>query len=87
MFTTYVIRSRSGGQIYTGSTSNFETRLNQHNSNVSISTKNRGPWELLYREDFETRGQAMARERYFKTGVGREKLKGILLEHARSSAG
>ena len=80
MFTTYVIRSRSGGQTYTGSTSHFEARLKQHNSHESISTKNRGPWELLHREDFETRREAMARERYFKTGAGREALKRILLE-------
>jgi len=67
MFSAYVLRSQSSGQLYAGSTSNFETRLKQHNSERSTATKNRGPWELLYREDFPTRAEAVARERYFKT--------------------
>ena len=68
MFTTYVIRSISTGHFYTGSTSDFDARLNQHNSDLSTSTKNRGPWELLYREEFKSRAEAMARERYFQDG-------------------
>jgi len=66
MFTTYVLRSKCTGQFYTGSTSDLEARLSRHNSDLSISTKNRGPWELAYREDFRTRAEAMARERYFR---------------------
>jgi putative endonuclease len=74
MFTTYVLRSVSTGHFYTGSTSDFDARMKQHNSDLSTSTKNRGPWELLYREEFKTRAEAMARERYFKTGAGRDEL-------------
>jgi len=87
MFTTYVLRSQSTGRFYTGSTSDFETRLKRHNSDLNISTKHRGPWELLYREDFTTRAEAMARERYFKTGSGRDELKHNIAKRARSSAG
>jgi putative endonuclease len=85
MFTTYVLLSKSTGRFYTGSTSDLQARLESHNSNLSAATKNGGPWELVHREEFETRTEAMARERYFKTGVGREELKRML--SARSSIG
>jgi predicted GIY-YIG superfamily endonuclease len=33
---------------------------------------------LVYKEEFTTRTEAMARERYFKTGIGRDEVKRIL---------
>jgi len=78
MFTTYVLRSPTTRRLYTGSTSNFEERFKQHNEDASISTKHRGPWNLVHREDFATRAEAVRRERYFKTGKGREELLKIL---------
>jgi putative endonuclease len=35
-------------------------------------TKKHMPWELVYYESFETRSEAMAREKFFKTGKGRD---------------
>src|SRR5580704_104629 len=49
MFTTYVLRSRATGRFYTGFTSDLLCRLEQHNADVSISTKHRGPWELAHK--------------------------------------
>jgi putative endonuclease len=78
MFTTYVLRSKTSRRLYTGSTSDLERRLEQHNTDVSSSTKNRGPWQLVHQEDFPTLAEAVRRERYLKTGKGREELKRIL---------
>ena len=78
MFTTYVLRSRTTNRLYTGSTSDFDTRLRQHNQNASISTKFRGPWDLIYRENFVTLAEAVRRERYLKTGKGRDEIKALL---------
>ncbi len=75
MYTTYVLRSESCAQLYIGSTSDLRHRLQQHNDNTATATKNRGPWRLIYHEDHATRRAAMARERYFKTGKGREELR------------
>jgi putative endonuclease len=75
MFTVYVLRSKLTGLYYTGSTSDLGRRLEEHNSDVSFSTKNRGPWELVHREDYATRGEAMRRERQLKTGKGREEIR------------
>jgi putative endonuclease len=74
----YVLRSFATGQRYTGATADLASRLNQHNANESKSTKGRGPWELIYHEEFSTLGEALRRERYFKSGKGREELKRIL---------
>jgi putative endonuclease len=80
VFTTYVLRSSKTGRFYTGSTSDFAARLQQHNSGTTISTKNRGHWELVYKEQFETRAEAVTRERYFKRGAGRDEVKRILIQ-------
>jgi putative endonuclease len=78
MFSVYVLRSKSTGLFYTGSTSDFARRFEQHNSDVSTSTKHRGPWELVHREDYSTRAQAVRRERELKTGKGRDELLRII---------
>jgi putative endonuclease len=78
MFSTYVLRSTSSGQHYTGSTSDLTTRLQQHNDNLAPATKNRGPWKLIYSETHPDRSSAVLRERYFKTGKGRDELKRLI---------
>ena len=60
-----------------GHTNNIERRIIEHNSGLSPYTKNRGPWVLVYSEAFESRGEAMKRERFLKSGKGREFLKSI----------
>ena len=68
------------GGYYTGATSNLEVRLSQHNSDQSRSTKNRGPWTLIHNEEFSTLAEALRRERFLKTGRGRDELKKLLKE-------
>jgi putative endonuclease len=87
MYFTYVLRSEKTGRLYVGHTSNLEQRLGQHNNGITKSTKNRGPWRLVHREGFATRSEAASRERFLKTGQGREQLKELLREAERSSAG
>jgi len=85
LFTTYVLRSRTTLRFYTGSTSDFDHRFEQHNQDQSASTKHRGPWEVVHREDFATLAEAVRRERYLKTGKGREELKRLLAEGCPSN--
>ena len=65
--------------LYKGSTENLEKRLKQHNSGKVKSTKGYRPWVLVYHEQFGSRQEAYERERYFKTGAGREFLKKLAL--------
>ncbi len=88
MYFVYVLGSMTTGRHYVGVTSDLVQRLGQHNQGITKSTKNRGPWELVYQESFATRGEAMKRERFFKSGQGREELKRIVASNrARSAAG
>jgi putative endonuclease len=86
MFFVYVLRSAATGRHYVGSCADPVQRLGQHNAGVTKSTKNRGPWELVYQEEWPTRSEAMRREQYWKSGKGREELKRVLAERAQSAA-
>jgi len=71
----YVLRSRRTGWLYIGLTNDIRRRLREHNRGYNRSTKGRGPFELLRTESFATRPEARLREKYLKSGTGREQLK------------
>jgi putative endonuclease len=78
MFFVYILRSETTSHLYTGFTADLTQRLGQHNEGLTRSTKNRGPWKLVYSEEFATRGEAMQREKFLKSGQGRKELRRIL---------
>ena len=78
MYFVYVLKSQSSGKFYTGQTNNLENRIYAHNNGMSPYTKGKGPWELIYFEECNSRGEAMKREKYLKTGKGREFIKEII---------
>ena len=78
MYYVYVLWSASSACSYVGSTGEVDERLRRHNSGHSRSTKHGIPWRLIHTECFPTRAEAVQRERYYKTGHGREELKAIL---------
>ncbi len=43
-------------------------RLWEHAEGLVKSTRNRRPLKLVYKEEFATKKEAIARERYFKSG-------------------
>jgi putative endonuclease len=71
----YILESENDGRHYKGQTSDIDKRIKEHNSGKTKSTKGYMPWKLVYFETFETREEAVLREKYFKTGSGREFLK------------
>ena len=87
MYFVYVLRSQKTGKHYVGYTLDFVQRTGQHNHGITKSTKNRGPWELIYTESYGSRAEAMSRERYLKSGKGRKELKRILATLVLGSAG
>ncbi len=66
-FHMYILRSVSTGKFYVGHTENLTKRLFEHNHNRTLSIRNRGPWELVYSEEFRTRSEASRREREVKS--------------------
>ena len=67
MYFTYIIKSVKTGKLYIGQTNNIENRIWKHNSNKVFSTKNRGPWKLIYVKEFTSRSKAMKYERKLKS--------------------
>ena len=78
MYTVYVLRSERDQKRYIGTTNNIEERLLEHQSGLVKSTKNRRPLKLIYTEEFEDKTEALQREKFFKSGHGREYLKNEL---------
>jgi putative endonuclease len=74
MFYCYVLLSQTTGRRYVGSCENLTERIRRHNAGDSKATKHGIPWVLLHSEGFETRSGAAQRERYYKTGRGRDEL-------------
>ncbi len=75
MFYTYVLRSQKNGWFYVGATDDVERRLLLHNQGKTKSTKGHIPWEVFFYEEFRTFDDALKRERYLKSGVGKEYIK------------
>ena len=82
MYYIYAIQSDKDGRIYVGFTSNLEKRLTEHNHGQTRSTKFYIPWKIIYFEICSTRKEARTREKYWKSGIGKE----ILKARPRSSA-
>ena len=71
----YVLRC-ADGSLYTGWTKDLEQRLQTHNAGRGGKyTRSRLPVELVYREEFETKEEAMSREWHLKRPTRQEKLR------------
>jgi len=66
------------GKRYIGVTGHLERRIYEHNSGLVKSTRNRRPLHLVHQEEYKTKTEALKRERFYKSGQGREYLKNIL---------
>jgi putative endonuclease len=82
MFYAYVLQSEKDESFYKGHCEHLEERIKQHNLGMTASIKNRIPFKLVYSEIFETRPEAIKRERYFKSAAGRRFLKEKLANKA-----
>ena len=63
----YILRSIKDGKLYVGTTKNVENRLRQHNEGITPSTIYRKPFELIYKECYNSKREALKRERYPKS--------------------
>lgn len=75
MYYTYVLESEIDNKLYIGFTDNLRRRFEKHNSGKVKSTKSRRPFKLVYYEACLNKEKAVKREKYFKTGYGKNFLK------------
>ena len=81
-FYVYILLAENYNRNYVGKTNEPRRRLLEHNQGKNISTKAYKPWKIIYTETFSSENDARERERYLKSGVGRE-LKKSIIDHYR----
>jgi len=75
MIYVYVLRSQVDNRLYVGLSSDTAKRLKSHNAGRTKSTKGYRPWEMVHVEEYPERATAREREKYLKSGYGKQWLK------------
>ncbi|MCH6235891.1 GIY-YIG nuclease family protein [Cognataquiflexum rubidum] len=71
----YILYSKNLDKYYVGHTCDvLDERLRKHNSNHKGFTGNSPDWKLVYKEEFEDKKSAYARERQIKSMKRRKKI-------------
>ena len=87
MYKTYILFSTVKNRFYVGFTGDsLDERIRKHNSNHKGFTGKTGDWELKYAESFQTKEQALQREKEIKSWKSRLKIEKLIrstdLEHS-----
>ena len=77
VYYVYVLRNDQDKH-YIGSTGDIKLRIKQHNQNCVTATKNRGPYSLVYQEQFTNKTEARKRENEIKSFKGNSVFKRLL---------
>jgi len=80
----YVLKSVEKGIYYIGSTGDLKDRLERHNSGRSKFTGSGKPWKLIYTEEFESRSDAVRREKELKSWKSRKRLEELIDKRKKS---
>ncbi len=84
MFLVYILFSKKHDKIYVGYTSDLERRIISHNHEKNKGwTKNYQPWEIVYTEEFDTKGDALQRDKELKSSRGRAFIRNQILNQNR----
>ena len=79
MYFVYILYSASSGKTYTGYTNDVARRFTEHNvTETKGFTLRYRPWVIIHTESFQDKQLAMAREKFLKTGRGREEIKSFV---------
>ena len=74
----YVLKSEISSRFYRGISKDVEKRLKEHNSGKTKSTRAYCPWKVVYVEEYTDRISAREREKFLKTGKGRDYIESLL---------
>jgi putative endonuclease len=65
-FFVYILQSMKDFSFYVGQSNDLDYRVSKHNDGFSKYTSSKMPWRLVYFEMFETRKEALQREKEIK---------------------
>ena len=72
MYTVYALYSPGYEKIYIGYSSDFENRLISHNEKATKGwTVKFRPWKVVFTEQYQTKREALAREKQLKPSKGK----------------
>ena len=77
MFYTYAIKSQGKSYIYVGLTNNPDRRIAEHNDKKERTTRSYAPFDTILIDEYKSRPEARKREKYLKSGIGKELLKSL----------
>ena len=72
MYYVYILKSMKDNKRYFGYTENIEHRLSEHNAGLVKSTRNRRPLRIIHIEEFESKKEALMREKELKKKKGKD---------------
>jgi len=78
MYKVYILKSINFRRYYVGHTADINKRVEDHNAGLTRSTKGYVPWELIYTEDYQTKAEAMRREKQIKSYKGGNAFKKLI---------
>jgi len=77
MYYVYALKSLVRKYIYVGLTDNIQRRIAEHNGEKEKTTRAYAPFKTILMEQYGTRVEARKREKYLKSGAGKEYLKSL----------
>ena len=83
MYYVYILKSEKDGLFYTGFTNDLNRRVEEHNQGLQESTKKRIPFELIYYEWCLNKEDAITREKYLKSGMGKRYIQNRLKSYLK----
>ena len=79
MPSVYILQSERTQRFYIGCATNVAARLAEHQRGQTTSTRGRGPWVLVYQEQFDTLFEARRRERELKSWKSHRSIEELIL--------
>jgi putative endonuclease len=77
-FFVYILYSLNKDKFYIGFTSNLEERINRHNQKSKGFTGNTNDWLIVHSETYNTKSEALAREKQIKSWKSRSKIQQLI---------
>jgi putative endonuclease len=81
-FYFFILYNYKTNRYYTGYCEDIITRVTKHNQGSTPSTRHRIPWNLVYSEKYESKTEAIIRERQIKNKKSR-----IFIEYLIKNSG
>jgi putative endonuclease len=78
LFIVYIIYSHIKDKYYIGFSSNLAERIIIHNQKSKGFTGNVNDWKIVFTQEFETKTEALAREKQIKSWKSKEKITQLL---------